>query len=120
MQVVSGRPGRQKVHFEAPGAAQLPVEMARFVHWANTDDSHPALLKAGLAHLWFVTLHPFEDGNGRIARAVGDLFLARADASPSAITAWQGRSSANARLITRCWSKRSSKVWMSRPGCSGS
>jgi Fic family protein len=82
MQVVSGRIGRQKVHFEAPGAAQLPAEMARFVHWANTDASHPALIKAGLAHLWFVTLHPFEDGNGRIARAVGDLFLARADASP--------------------------------------
>lgn len=82
MQVVSGRIGREQVHFEAPAALELPAEMARFVHWANTDTSHHPLIKAGLAHLWFVTLHPFEDGNGRIARAVGDLFLARADASP--------------------------------------
>lgn len=82
MQVVSGRVGREQVHFKAPGAPALPAEMARFVTWANTDTSHHPLIKAGLAHLWFVTLHPFEDGNGRIARAVGDLFLARADASP--------------------------------------
>ncbi len=82
MQVVSGRIGKEHVDFEAPGAARLPAEMARFVQWANTDAQHHPLIKAGLAHLWFVTLHPFEDGNGRVARAVGDLFLARADASP--------------------------------------
>ena len=82
MQVVSGRIGKEKVHFEAPAAARLPAEMAGFIDWANTDTRHHPLIKAGLAHLWFVTLHPFDDGNGRIARAVGDLFLARADASP--------------------------------------
>lgn len=81
MQVVSGPANRHKVHFQAPPAASLPAEMARFLAWANDDTGEPALIKAGLAHLWFVTLHPFDDGNGRIARAVGDLFLARADGS---------------------------------------
>jgi Fic family protein len=82
MQVVSGPVGRRKVHFQAPPADVLPVEVGRFFAWANADTHEPALIKAGLAHLWFVTLHPFDDGNGRIARAVGDLFLARADGSP--------------------------------------
>ena len=82
MQVVSGPPGRQRVHFEAPPADSLPSETDRFAHWANSASNEPPLIKAGLAHLWLVTLHPFDDGNGRIARAVGDLFLARADGSP--------------------------------------
>ena len=82
MQVISGPMGRQKVHFEAPSAEQLPSETARFLEWLNADSGEPPLIKAGLGHLWFVTLHPFDDGNGRIARAVGDLLLARADRSP--------------------------------------
>ncbi|MCE4574297.1 Fic family protein [Caballeronia sp. CLC5] len=82
MQVVSGPIGRQKVHFEAPPAGRLDEEMDRFLAWVNADSAEPLLLKSGLAHLWFVTLHPFDDGNGRIARAVGDLLLARADRSP--------------------------------------
>lgn len=82
MQVVSGPIGRQRVHFEAPPADQLEAETEGFLKWANGPSGEPALIKAGLAHLWFVTLHPFDDGNGRIARAVGDLFLARADGSP--------------------------------------
>jgi Fic family protein len=82
MQVVSGPLGRQRVHFEAPPADRLESETARFLAWANSASDEPPLIKAGLAHLWFVTLHPFDDGNGRIARAVGDLFLARADGSP--------------------------------------
>ncbi|MBF0429078.1 MAG: Fic family protein [Magnetococcales bacterium] len=82
MQVVSGPVHRQQVHYEAPPAASLEAEVANFLAWANADTSEPALIKSGLAHLWFVTLHPFEDGNGRIARAVGDLFLTRADGSP--------------------------------------
>ena len=79
MQVVSGPVGRRKLHFQAPPADRLPVETAKFLSWANAQTAEPALVKAGLAHLWFVTLHPFDDGNGRIARAVGDLFLARAE-----------------------------------------
>ena len=82
MQVVSGPVARRKVHYQAPPADSLPGEMARFLSWANAETGEPALVKAGLAHLWFVTLHPFDDGNGRIARAVGELFLARADGSP--------------------------------------
>ena len=82
MQVVSGPVGRQRVHFEAPPADRLESEVARFLEWANSASSEPALIRAGLAHLWFVTLHPFDDGNGRIARALGDLFLARAEGSP--------------------------------------
>lgn len=82
MQVVSGPIGRRKVHFQAPPADRLPQEMSRFLAWANEPGGEPALIKAALAHLWLVTLHPFDDGNGRIARAVGDLFLARADGSP--------------------------------------
>ena len=82
MQVVSGPIGRQRVHFEAPPADRLEAETSRFLHWVNEDSKEPALIKAGLAHLWFVTLHPFDDGNGRIARAISDLLLARADGSP--------------------------------------
>ena len=82
MQVVSGAMGRQAVHFEAPSADRVPAEMARFLEWFNSPgDSDPVLL-AGLAHLWFVTIHPFEDGNGRIGRAIADMLLARADATP--------------------------------------
>jgi Fic family protein len=83
MQVVSGPVGRQKVHYEAPPAHSLPAELERFLEWVNAArKEEPALIRAGLGHLWFVTLHPFDDGNGRIARAVGDLLLARADGSP--------------------------------------
>jgi Fic family protein len=82
MQVVSGPVGRQRVHFEAPPADRLEAETGRFLDWVNSTSVDPPLLKAGLGHLWFVTLHPFDDGNGRIARAIGDLLLARADGSP--------------------------------------
>jgi Fic family protein len=82
MQVVSGPIGRRRVHFEAPPAERLKTEIRRFLDWLNGTSSQPPLIKAGLGHLWFVTLHPFDDGNGRIARAIGDLLLARADGSP--------------------------------------
>jgi Fic family protein len=82
MQVVSGAFGRQQVHFEAPPAEHIQSECSQFLEWLNTTSSEPPLIKAALGHLWFVTLHPFDDGNGRIARAIGDLLLARADASP--------------------------------------
>ncbi|AOI80940.1 cell filamentation protein Fic [Burkholderia sp. NRF60-BP8] len=82
MQVVSGPIGRQRVHFEAPPATRLTHEIGRFLAWFNAPPAEPLLIRAGLAHLWFVTLHPFDDGNGRIARALGDLVLARADRSP--------------------------------------
>jgi Fic family protein len=79
MQVVSGPVGREKVHYQAPPAAALPAETAAFLQWFNAAPAGDALIHAGLAHLWLVTLHPFDDGNGRISRAVGDMALARAE-----------------------------------------
>lgn len=80
MQVISGPYGHEKVHYLAPPAQQLPVEMERFLAWFNApDDKIDPVLKAGLAHFWFVTLHPFDDGNGRMARAIGDMALARSE-----------------------------------------
>jgi len=81
MQVVSGPIGRQRVHFEARPADRLDAEMSQFLAWVNEPSDEPPLIRAGLGHLWLVTLHPFDDGNGRIARAIGDLLLARADGS---------------------------------------
>ncbi|MEO5337324.1 MAG: Fic family protein [Magnetospirillum sp. WYHS-4] len=77
MQVVSGPLGRQKVHYEAPPAKRLKTEMKRFLAWFNEPPPMDGLLRSGIAHLWFVTIHPFEDGNGRIARAIADLALAQ-------------------------------------------
>ena len=82
MQVVSGGYGRTKVHFEAPTAQRLPDELAKFIAWYNEDQPDLDLtLKAGIAHLWFVTLHPFEDGNGRLTRAITERMLAKSDSS---------------------------------------
>jgi Fic family protein len=81
MQVVSGAVGREKVHFEAPKANRLEREMTAFLKWFEAKDAIDPVLKAGLAHLWFVTIHPFEDGNGRIARAIADMALARSEHS---------------------------------------
>lgn len=83
MQVISGPYGHEKVHYLALPARQLPVEMERFLNWFNeAENSVDPVLKAGLAHFWFVTLHPFDDGNGRIARAIGDMALARSEGTP--------------------------------------
>ena len=79
MQVVSGALGKEKVHFRAPDAELLRDEMKKFFDWFNLDKSTDPVLKAALGHLWFVTIHPFDDGNGRIARAIADLQLCRAD-----------------------------------------
>jgi Fic family protein len=79
MRVVSGAIGKEKVHFEAPDAARVDFEMLRFLDWFNTAHPYDAVLKAAIAHLWFVTIHPFEDGNGRLARTIADMALARSD-----------------------------------------
>lgn len=82
MQVVSGPYGRETVHFEAPTAERLDAEMRAFLDWFNTETPGDPVIKAALAHLWFVTIHPFEDGNGRIARAIADMALSRSEGSP--------------------------------------
>ena len=81
MQVVSGPIGRPKVHFAAPAANRVETEMGKFLTWFDGNEQEDPLLKAAIAHLWFVTIHPFEDGNGRIGRAIAELCLARSDGS---------------------------------------
>jgi Fic family protein len=82
MQVVSGPVGKEHIHFQAPPAKRLDKEMAEFLKWFNESTDIDPVLKAGLAHLWFVTIHPFDDGNGRIARAIADMALERSENSP--------------------------------------
>lgn len=82
MQVVSGAMGKEKVHYQAPEAKNIKKEMSAFIKWFNGKDLLDPVIKAGIAHFWFVTVHPFEDGNGRIARAITDMLLARSDGSP--------------------------------------
>jgi Fic family protein len=82
MQVVSGAMGKEKVHFEAPESERLSLEMDAFLNWFNAESTIDTVLKAAIAHLWFVTIHPFDDGNGRITRAITDMQLARADGTP--------------------------------------
>jgi len=80
MQVVSGPIGRERVHFEAPGAGRVPGEMDLFLKWFEEEELDP-IIKSALAHLWFVTIHPFDDGNGRVGRAILDMALSKADGS---------------------------------------
>jgi Fic family protein len=82
MQAISGPIGREKVHYQAPSAASVDREMRAFIQWFNDAIDIDPVLKAGIAHLWFVTIHPFEDGNGRIARAITDIMLARSEDTP--------------------------------------
>ena len=91
MQVVSGPIGRERVHFEAPGAERLSDEMNQFVEWFAATSGIDPVLKAGVAHFWFVTVHPFEDGNGRIGRAIADMALARADGAAERFYSMSGQ-----------------------------
>ena len=79
MQVVSGALGKEKVHYQAPEASMIESEINQFLEWFNKDDKQDPVIKAGISHLWFLTIHPFEDGNGRIARAISDMLLAKSD-----------------------------------------
>lgn len=81
MQVISGPMGHERVHFEAPGASEVDSAMLAFLSWMEADQAMDPVLKSGIAHLWFLTIHPFEDGNGRLARAISDMGLARAEGS---------------------------------------
>lgn len=98
MQVVSGSYGKEKVHFQAPPAKQLPSEIKKFLTWFNKETNIDLIIKAAIAHFWFVTLHPFEDGNGRIARAIADLLLSKADKKKIDSIACQLKLDANANL----------------------
>ncbi len=82
MQVISGPIGQEKVHFEAPPTKKLDKEMQIFISWINEKSQLDGIIRAGIAHIWFVTIHPFDDGNGRIARALKEMFLARDENNP--------------------------------------
>lgn len=82
MQVVSGAIGKEVVHYQAPPSEQIPQEMAQFMRWVNSEESIDPVVKAAIAHLWFVNIHPFDDGNGRLTRTITDMLLARADGAP--------------------------------------
>ena len=91
MQVVSGPMGKERVHYEAPAAKRVNGEMREFLAWFNGKETTDPVLKAGVAHLWFVTIHPFDDGNGRIARAIADMALARSENSPQRFYSMSGQ-----------------------------
>lgn len=82
MQVISGAMGKEKIHYQAPDSENISLEMSKFITWANNTELIDPVLKAAIAHLWFVTIHPFDDGNGRLTRTITDLFLTRADEMP--------------------------------------
>jgi len=82
MQFISGPIGQGKVHFEAPLAKKIDKEMQTFISWINTKDELDGIIRAGIAHIWFVSIHPFDDGNGRIARTLTEMFLARDENNP--------------------------------------
>ena len=86
VQVISGQIGKETLHFEAPVAERMDHEMELFLDWINNDSKINSVLKAAIAHLWFVTIHPFDDGNGRIGRAIADLLLARSEKSSHRIS----------------------------------
>jgi Fic family protein len=119
MQVVSGPIGREHVHFEAPAARRLNREMKAFVNWFNKGADIDAVLKAGLAHLWLVTIHPFDDGNGRIARAIADLALARSEHSQQRFYSMSAQIREERECTTGFWNRPRRARWMSRPGWNG-
>ena len=81
MQVISGPVGRERIHYEAPGCERVEKEMSRFINWFNSGIQMDLVMKSALAHFWFITIHPFDDGNGRIARAISDMLLAKSERS---------------------------------------
>ena len=105
MQVVSGPLGRERVHYQAPPAARLEHEMAMFLDWLNTDENADWVIRSALAHLWFVTIHPFSDGNGRVARAIADLSLARSEQSPQRFYSMSAQTARNATTTTESWNR---------------
>ncbi|WP_051336834.1 Fic family protein [Rhizobium sullae] len=106
MKVVSGPLGNDRVHYKAPAAERLDPEMNAFLDWFNSGEDIDLVLKAGLAHLWFVTIHPFDDGNGRIARAIADMMLARSEDSPQRFYSMPAQILSTGKLTTIFWRGR--------------
>jgi Fic family protein len=120
MQVESGPVGRERVHFEAPASGRLHEEMRQFLEWFNGDTTSEPVLKAALAHLWFVTIHPFDDSNGRIARAIADMALARSEGSLRRFYSTSGQIREERGEYYRILEQTQQERWTSLPGWSGS
>ena len=120
MQVVSTKGKKESVHFVAPPATRIEPEMAAFFDWFNGETQGDPLLKAAIAHLWFVTIHPFEDGNGRITRAISELSLARSTTANSVSTACRHKSQKKNLRIIGSWKMRRKDRLTSPRGCFGS
>lgn len=122
MQVVSGPIGRERVHYQAPTADRLQREMRTFLTCFEGKSPMDPVLKAGLAHLWFVTIHPFDDGNGRIARAIADMMQARSEQSPQRFYSMsaQIRRERNTYYIIESWRRPRKPTSTSRAGWAGS
>jgi Fic family protein len=112
MQVVSGPMDREKVHFQAPPAREVENKMSQFLKWFNSSSDTDPVLKAGVAHFWFVTIHPFEDGNGRIARVLADMLLAQAERSDRRFYSCRHRSEATVKDTTRFWKRLRKERWI--------
>lgn len=106
MQVVSGPVGKEKVHFEAPSAQRLKREMSAFITWTKKKSDVDPVLKSALVHLWFVTVHPFDDGNGRIARAIAVWDWRALRIAANGFTACRRKFFWNAKRITTYFKKR--------------
>ena len=106
MQVVSGPIGKERVHYEAPDASRVGGEMRAFLDWFNAPSDTDVVLKAGLSHLWFVTIHPFDDSNGQIGRAVSDMAPARSDDSPERFYSMSSQIRRERRAYYDFWSGR--------------
>lgn len=121
MQIVSGAMGKEKVHYEAPPSDVVPDMMTDFLRWINSDNTvTDPVLKAAVAHLWFVAIHPFDDGNGRLTRTITDMQLAKADGFHLRFTVCQQRYCVKKRPITRFWSILRATLQILQNGLNGS
>jgi Fic family protein len=112
MQVVSGAMGREKVHYEAPPSDVVPSMMDEFLDWVNGEQNIDPILKAAIAHLWFVAIHPFDDGNGRITRTITDMLLAKADGMPHRFYSMSAEICVTARAIMMLWKRQLLALWI--------
>lgn len=119
MQIVSGAMGKERVHDKAVTAVNVKEEMDTFLAWLNTDQGLDPVIKSALANFWFIIIHPFDDGNGRIARAISDLLLARALIPPIAFTACPVKLWKSGSTIMECCKRSNTAREMSLNGCTG-
>lgn len=120
MQVVSGAMGREKVHYQAPSPEKVPEEMKRFIQWVNTEEDIDEVIKAAIVHLWFVSIHPFDDGNGRITRALTDMMLARSENTGKRFYSMSAEIKLMQKSIMKYWKELRKEMETLRNGFFGS